>query len=184
MRKACSNGSITASQLEDRALAGLRDRLLTPEIVRRFAVHLQRELDSQMRATHGRREALESKLIDVRRRISKLVTQMEEADDLPRSVMMRLKDLEQEEEKLDIELANLPERTVVRLPANYEAAYRSAIAELDLHLASREASPSRNAIRTLMEAVVVHDGDVGAESIADLSSMATCLECWSSLRPQ
>ena len=52
-----------------------------------------------------------------------------------------------------------PERTVVRLPANYEAAYRSAIAELDLHLASREASPSRNAIRTLNEAALVHGGD-------------------------
>lgn len=39
-----------------------------------FAVHLQRELDSQMRATHGRREALESKLIDIRRRVSKLDT--------------------------------------------------------------------------------------------------------------
>ena len=54
----------------------------------------------------------------------------------------RNKDLEQQEEKLDLELANLPERTVVRLRANYEAAYRSAIAELDLHLASREASPT------------------------------------------
>ena len=73
---------------------------------------------------------------------AQLLTQMEEADDLPRSVMTRLKDLEQQEEKLDLELANLPERTVVRLRANYEAAYRSAIAELDLHLASREASPT------------------------------------------
>jgi hypothetical protein len=94
---------------------------------------------------------------------------MEEADDLPRSVMTRLKDLEQQEEKLDLELANLPERTVVRLPANYEAAYRSAIAELDLHLASRDASPSRNAIRqwSCTAATAV------AGSIADLSSMVS-----------
>ena len=159
MRKVCSNGSITAAELEDRALAGLCDRLLTPEIVGRFAVHLQRELDSQMRAAHGRHDELEAFLVETSRRIAKLVKQMEEDDDLPRSVMARLKNLERDEERLERELANLPEHTVVRLPANYEAVDRSAIAELDQHLAPREASPSRNAIRTLIEAVVVHGGN-------------------------
>ena len=86
-------------------------------------------------------------------------SQMEKDDDLPRSVMTRLKDLECEEDRLSQELANLPERTVVRLPANYEAVYRSAVAELEPHLVTRDASGSRNAIRTLIEAVVVHGGD-------------------------
>src|SRR5690606_39429110 len=33
LRKACSNGSILGHQLEERALAGLRDHLLTPEVI-------------------------------------------------------------------------------------------------------------------------------------------------------
>ena len=84
---------------------------------------------------------------------------MEDDDDLPRSVVARLKDLECEEDRLVQEMSNLPEQTVVRLPANYEALYRVAIAELEQHLATREASASRNAIRTLVDAVLVHAGD-------------------------
>ena len=158
-RQACNNGSVAASQLEDRVLAGLRGRLLTPEIVGRFAVHLQRELDSQMRSAHGRRDKLEVCLAETRLRIAKLLKQIEGDEDLPRSIMTRLRDLESEEEHLEQELINLPERTVVRLPANYEAVYRSAISELDQHLTTRDASVSRNAIRALIDSVIVHAGD-------------------------
>lgn len=109
-RQACSNSSITGEQLETRALAGLRDRLLTPEIVSRFAAHLQCELDTQMRTMHGRRDEIEAGLNETRRRIAKLVKQMENDDDLPRSVITRLKALEREEDGLEQELASMPER--------------------------------------------------------------------------
>src|SRR5688572_30269270 len=79
--------------------------------------------------------------------------------------MARLKDLECDEDRLVQEITNLPERTVVRLPANYEALHRVAIAELEQHLATREGSASRNAIRTLIEAVVVHGRKPAAASI-------------------
>lgn len=48
---------------------------------------------------------------------------------------------------------------MIRLPANYEAVYGSAIAELKRHLATREASACRVAIRALIESVIVHGGD-------------------------
>lgn len=60
---------------------------------------------------------------------------------------------------LEQELVSLAERTVVRLPANYDAVYRLAIAELEVHVATRETSASRDAIRPLVEAVMVHQGD-------------------------
>lgn len=50
----------------------------------------------------------------------------------------------------------MPERTVVRLPANYETIYRVAIAELERHLDNRGNSASREAIRALIEGVVIH----------------------------
>ena len=158
-RQACSNSSILSDHLEERALAGLRDRLLTPEIISRFAIHLQRELDAQQRFAHDRREELEDALADAKQRAAKILMRIEEDENAPRSLTARLKELEGEEERLERELTYVPERTVIRLPANYEAMYREAVAELERHLASREASASRNVIRTLIEAVVVHGGN-------------------------
>ena len=155
-RQACSNSSITSGLLEQRTLAGLRERLLTPEIIGRFAVHLQRELDARQRASLGKREAIESTLTDVRLRAAKILRRIEEDDDAPRSLTTRLKELEAEEARLERELSIQPERTVIRLPANYEAVYRTAIAQLEEHLTAREAIASKNTIRTLIEAVVVH----------------------------
>ena len=158
-RQACSNSSITSNHLEERALSGRRDRLLTPDIICRFAVHLQRELDAEQRAAYGRRDELEDALVETRQRAAKILRRVEEDEAAPRSLTTRLKELEVEEEQLERELAELPERTVIRLPTNYEAIYRTAIAELNQHLATREANVSRSAIRALIEGVVVHAGN-------------------------
>ena len=40
----CDNGSIITTELETRALAGIRGRLLTPALIKRFAALLQQEL--------------------------------------------------------------------------------------------------------------------------------------------
>lgn len=47
MRQACGNASIRIDQLESRVLVGLREQLLTPEIIGKFARALQQELDEQ-----------------------------------------------------------------------------------------------------------------------------------------
>lgn len=158
-RQVRSNRSITSNHLEERALSGLRDRLLTPDIICRFAVHLQRELDAEQRAAYGRRDELEDALVETRQRAAKILRRVEEDEAALRSLTTRLKELGAEEEQLERELAELPERTVIRLPTNYEAIYRTAIAELKQHLATREANVSLSAIRALIEGVVVHAGN-------------------------
>ena len=72
---------------------------------------------------------------------------------------------------------------MVRLPANYEALYRVAIAELEQHLATREASASRNAIRTLVDAVVVHGGDSGGGKYRRLELQGNLFSMFESQRP-
>ena len=79
---------------------------------------------------------------EARRRIAKLVRQMEDDNYPPRSVVARLKDLECEEDRIVQEITNLPERIVLR-PANSQALCRVAISELEQHLVTREASASR-----------------------------------------
>ena len=155
----CDNKSITGDELESRALAGLHDQLLTPEVITRFAGHLQKELDAQQRASHGRRAEIEAALLDIQRRSGKILKQVEEDEDAPRGLIARLKVLEEEEAKLEAELSNLPEQTVVRLPANYEAVYRNAVSDLQAHLASENAAASRESVRGMIDKVVVLSGD-------------------------
>ena len=158
MRREASAGGL-GEHIEARALAGLRDRLLTPEVITRFAQHLQRELAAQHRTAENRQNAIEVELTEVQGRIARILTRIEEDEDAPKTLTKRLKELEAEEECLEQELTTLPERTVVRLPANYDSVYRSAIAELEDHLRSKDGAPSREAIRALIERVIVHSGD-------------------------
>jgi site-specific DNA recombinase len=57
---------------------------------------------------------------------------------------------------LEATLSAVPERPVVRLPTNYKALYRRALAELDLK--SGDATAAREALRGLIEKVVVQPG--------------------------
>lgn len=69
--------------MEERAVAGLKNRLLTPEIINRFAIHLQRELDEQLRGAHGRRNEIEGALIETRARAANILRRIEEDEDAP-----------------------------------------------------------------------------------------------------
>ena len=155
---ACTNGSVTTSELESRAFAGIRDKLLTPAVITRFAAAFQRELEETHRTDNVERARAEIALSETRERIAKLVTRIEEDDDAPRSLNLRLKELETAERALEATLAITPERQVVRLPANYEALYPRAVAELNHHLASGDGAAARRAIRPLIEKIVVQPG--------------------------
>ena len=159
LQKKCTNGSVASKHLEERALAGLRDRLLTPEVISRFAQHLERELSAQHQATDKREGEIKAELREVQSKIAKIVRRIEEDEEAPRALINRLKEHETAEEFLKEELTTMPTRTVVRLPANYEAVYRTAIAELKDHLGTKDAASSREAIRALIEKIVVHAGD-------------------------
>ena len=158
-RGTCVNGSVTTAELEERVLCGVRQRLLSPALIARFAAELQHELDAAYRTSNDSRGRIEIELTDARNRISKLVRRMEEDDDPPRALLQRLKELEATENRLADQLETEPTRTAIRLPVNYEVVYRQAIGELDVHLASDEGGAAREALRSLVERVVVQPGD-------------------------
>ena len=157
----CDNGSVTTTELETRALAGVREQLLTPAVISHFAVALQRELHEAYRADNAERAHAEIELAEARARIAKLVKRIEEDDDAPRSLSMRLKELESTEQALEETLASTPERQVIRLPANYEALYLRAVTDLDHYVASGDGAAARQALRPLIEKIVVQPGDAG-----------------------
>lgn len=87
-----------------RALAGPRNRLLTAKIISRFARHLQVELHNRHLTAHKRRDEIERALAEVRSRAAKVLKRIEEDDDAPRALSLRLKELEAEEDRLNEEL--------------------------------------------------------------------------------
>ncbi len=171
-----NNRSVKTTELEDRVLAGVRDRLLRPDLIERYARLLQKEIEQANRERDSDRDRALGDLGDIRAKIAKLIQRIEEDDDAPKSLVRRLKELEAEEETLAAAAASAPATNVVRLPANYAAIYKQAIAELQAHLAGEEASYARDTIRALIEKVVIRpsehrQGPIAMELHGDLFRM-------------
>ena len=155
----CDNGSITSEMLESRALVGLQEKMLTPDRLERFAAMLEQELKAAWRDSHAARSDLEAKLSKARSGIANIVAQVEEQGELPRSLSRRLLELEREEEAVVAELGEALPEPVVRLPTNYAAVYRRAVADLGGTLDGEDAAGLRTKLRTLITKVVVGEGN-------------------------
>ncbi|QYE36783.1 zinc ribbon domain-containing protein [Polymorphobacter sp. PAMC 29334] len=155
----CANGSIASAMLEDRALAGLRDKLLAPERIERFARMLEEELIRAWREKHSERAAQDARLVAVQAAISKIVRQIESDGDVPRSLTKRLLELESEEEIIELQLADPAPEPFIRPPANYASMYRSAVENLGGKLSANDALAARTQLRKLITKVVVGGGD-------------------------
>ena len=73
-------------------------------------------------------------------------------------------------------VASAPSANVVRLPANYAAIYKQAVADLEEHLAGEEAIYARDTIRALIDKVVIRpseqrQGPIAMELHGDLFRM-------------
>ena len=93
-----------------------------------------------------------------------------------------MKNLEAEESRLGKIIAATPAPQVVRLPANYDALYIRAIAELDVHLASEDGAAARNTIRPLVEKIVAQPSSAREGNRRPCRFMVTCTNCFRSLR--
>jgi site-specific DNA recombinase len=151
----CQNASITGNMLSARVLTGIRSKLLRPDLIARFAAQLQQELRLLQKQGDTLSIDLERQLRDTQAASAKLVRQLESEEIIPKIILRRLAELEEREEELVQTLAANVAPSPVRLPANYERIYLSAIADLDRHLSSDQAPAARNAIRKLVDKVVV-----------------------------
>ena len=155
----CDNGSITSAMLESRALAGLQEKMLTPDRLERFAAMLEQELKTAWRESHAARSDLEAKLTKTRSGIANFVAQIETDGEVPRSLSRRLLELEREEEAILAELGDTLPEPVIRLPANYAAVYRRAVDDLGGALHGEDAVGLRTKLRTLITRIVVGQGN-------------------------
>jgi site-specific DNA recombinase len=159
----CTNrGSIRRAPLEELILAGLRQRLMAPEMVEEFVAAFHEEVNRARRDETAARAGKERELGEVRRRLDKLIEALIEgyrADGL----QQRLDDLEARKAALEQELAADPPPPV-RLHPNLAQVYRTKVERLHEALADPGLrNEALGILRGLIERVVVHPAEDGLQ---------------------
>jgi DNA invertase Pin-like site-specific DNA recombinase len=154
--KGCSaERMVQGPEIEQRVLAGLRAKLLTPEAIE-LAVRTYREERKRLAAERARmRDSTERELGDVRRRIGKIVQDISEHGG-SRALSRELRDLEVRERALETKLPTT-EPDVVALHPQAAPSYARIVEDLAKALGKPEPARARamGLLRRLITCVVV-----------------------------
>ena len=153
---ATTASTITRQAVERRVLGGLRERMLTPDLVEEFVRAFEAELASvQKSATTGRR-VLADKLGDVQRRLDGVLRAIENGA-WSDSLQARLTELERSRDTLTAELSAADQPApVVRLHPNAAAIYRAKVADLETSLSAPDIKlEASEALRALIDQVML-----------------------------
>jgi len=158
MNSSCANSrSITRIALEERVLAGLKVRLMAPEIA---AEAIRAYAEETNHLNHTRRasgEAERKELDKIARTIKELVTQVEDGGG-SRAVMARLRELEAREDELNSRLAQVP-TDLPDIHPNIAEIYARKVARLAEALGHPDArDEAADAIRGLIEKITLSPG--------------------------
>ena len=153
----CANDrTVTRHQLERRVLDGLRQSLVTPELVAEFVSEYQAEwnrLQRQRAVEAGKRDR---RLSDVKRRLAGILAAIEQGIVTP-TTKERLETLEAEKATLEAVPADRP------LPAIHpklSELYRSKVERLEEELADPEiAAEAKSLLRSMIKTIVVTPGN-------------------------
>src|SRR4029079_5644378 len=124
-----NNATISRQEIEARALEGLKDRLMAPELVREFIRAFQEEANRTAREQdqHSKADRIQLQLVE--RKITGIVTAVEEGR-YSRVLGDRLSELESQHEQLRLRLSE----TSVRLHPRLADIYANKVRELERSL--------------------------------------------------
>ena len=162
--------TITVQKLDDRVLAGLKDRMLAPDLFAEFAQEYQKEWRRLRRERGARRAKIEKEYADTEKRIERLVTAIEEGGDC-KTLPGRIRTLEARREELDCEISSdEPETPDIVLHPNLPELYRRKVSDLrDALLTDPETRVEAITIlRSLIDKIVLHPGDKRGELAVEL----------------
>jgi site-specific DNA recombinase len=153
--KGCTNKTtVVAERLEIRVLAGLRDRLLTPQIA---AEAMRSFIEETNRLNHERRasEAFDRQRLDKARKAAKGLLNMIEDGEYTPGMVGRLRELENEVAAIEAALAEAP-RDIPDIHPNVAELYRRKVERLTEALADPDnRTEAATALRALIEKIVV-----------------------------
>ena len=126
-----NNATISRQEIEARALEGLKDRLMAPELVREFIRAFQEEANRTAREQdqHSKADRIQLQLVE--RKITGIVTAVEEGR-YSRVLGDRLSELESQHEQLRLRLSESP--TSVRPHPRLADIYANKVRELERSL--------------------------------------------------
>ncbi|MCC7168267.1 MAG: recombinase family protein [Rhodospirillales bacterium] len=167
---ACTNRrTISRQALEARVLAGIKDRLVTPELIGVFIREYNEELNRQLAANRLDKSALEAEQANTKRRIDQIMNALEQGI-VTATTKERLLALEarQEEIRTALEKAN-EAQPVPALHPNLAELYRRKVGELEIALNDPDTKTGAiQALRGLVDAVVLYPGEKRGEMTIEL----------------
>jgi DNA invertase Pin-like site-specific DNA recombinase len=175
----CSNALlIRRQQLEERVLGGLKDRMLSPDLVTAFVEEFNAEVRRRSGTADADRTAARKALADVERKIAGILRAIEDGAYNP-TLTERLTVLEREKTIATAKLKATDTVTPIRLHPNLPDLYRRKVAALTEALNRPDAAAEAgDLIRGLIDRVVLTpaDGALRAELRGDLATLAAFAE--------
>ena len=177
MSGSCANGrGIRRTVIEERVLAGLKDKLMAPEAAAEAMKAYAEETNRLNRERRASGASDRRELADIEKRIASMIAAIEEGGYV-RGMSDRLRELEARQDELTERLAAVPE-DIPDIHPNIAVVYRRKVerlAEALKHPEDRDAAAS--AIRGLIEPIVLTPGEKWAEMDAALhGDLGTILE--------
>ena len=158
----CSNSrGVRRRLVEEQALDGLRHHLMQPELVQAFAAEFRRQFQAATRDVGAHRRDLERKLATATSSIENLLEAIMAGSKGP-AITAKLEALEIEKVRLEQDLALPDESNVVILPNAGEAYARKVASLIDALGAPETVVQASEALRTLIEAILVRPFRGGA----------------------
>jgi site-specific DNA recombinase len=175
----CANTLVIARQeIEERVLAGLKERMMAPELVATFIEEFNAELRRIAEAAETEHNAARRRLADIDRKIAGIMKAIEDGAYNP-TLKARLTALEQEKAQAAARLISFKPAPVLRLHPNLPALYRSKVEKLAESLNEpATAAEAGDILRGLIERVVLTPITEGlrAELYGDFATIAGLAE--------
>jgi hypothetical protein len=170
-----SKASIRRSYLEDIVIKGLQHNLMAPDLVKEFVAAANEEFNKSRRDEAAEREAVSVKLTKIDKQVEAIVDAITNGT-YSTALKARLEALEAERSDLVQKLAS-PAPSPLRLLPNLADAYRQKVADLSAALYAEETrAEAFEIVRSLIEKVVIHEGEDGKAQIELIGDIAAMVE--------
>ncbi len=177
MTGSCANGrSIRRVEIEERVLAGLKDKLMAPEAAAEAMKAYAEETNRLNRERRASGASDRAELVDIGKKIKAMVAVIEDGG-YARGMMDRMRELEARQDELNERLAADP-ADIPDIHPNIAIVYRRKVERLAEALADpRDRDEAAEAIRGLIERIVLTPGGKRGEMYAALhGDLGTILE--------
>jgi DNA invertase Pin-like site-specific DNA recombinase len=175
----CSNErTIRRQEIEARVLAGLKDRLMAPDMVAAFVEEFQAELNRAAREAEAKLASLRRERGDVERKIEGILRAIEDGMYSP-AMKERMASLEARRQELRRQLEAAPPATTVRLYPRLSEIYRQKVMHLAEALDDEDIKAEAiEIIRGLIDKIILtpENASIKAELHGDLAEILALCE--------